>query len=147
MATTWIILADESVARIINACSLNEFKEIDRLDHPAGRLHNSDLTSDRPGRSFESTGTTRHSIAVKTPATDIEAQLFAREVVAYLDKARIENRVQRLYLVAPQRFLGFLRAEMQSPLEALVVEEVGKELTTIKPNEIKSHIYVTFGVE
>lgn len=147
MATTWILLADESVARIIEAHSLNDLREIGRIEHPSGRLHDADLTSDRQGRSYESFGSTRHAIAVKTTATELEAQLFAREIANFLERARTENRVQRVYLVASPNFLGLLRAQLQPSLEAIIVEGVGKELTHIKPEEIKNHLYITFGTD
>jgi protein required for attachment to host cells len=144
--TTWILLADESVARIIEARSLSDFREIGRIEHPAGRLHDGELVSDRPGRSYDSFSSTRHAIAAKTTATEIEAQLFAREIANFLERAHAEKRVQRIYLVASPNFLGLLRAQLHPSVESVVVESVGKELTTIHPEEIKNHIYITFGI-
>lgn len=66
----WVIVANSTYAKIYKAESNKSLKEISRFEHPASRLHEQDLVSSKPGRTFESVGPARHAVEPKTSAKD-----------------------------------------------------------------------------
>lgn len=140
MATTWIIAADESRARVLQVTGREQhLTEIEDLVNPAGRLQEKELVTDaEPRFSGRPDG---------GPASDREAQgvvdhsvnVFAREVGRYLDKARIESRYDQLVLVAPPKFLGALRKELHKEVEKLVADELPKDLAWFNAREIERY--------
>ena len=92
MATTWIIAADESRARVLQVLDREQrLTEIDDLVNPARRAQDRELQTDAEPRFNGSRG---------GPASDPERQgavehsvrTFAKDVGRYLDRARNEHR-------------------------------------------------------
>jgi len=138
MATTWIVAADESRARVLQVTGQRErLAEIDHLSNPEGRAQNRELETDAEPRFHGNPG----------PASDREAQgaveqsvrTFAKEVGRYLDKARLERRYDELVLVAPPKFLGALRKELGKEVEKLVAEELPKDLSWFNARELERY--------
>ena len=111
MFNRWFVVADSSRARIFSYNGVKaELSELDDLSHPESRLHESELTADLPGRSFDSAGQGRHAMEQPVSAKEQEARSFATQIAAYLDKACNENRLESLIVIAAPEFLGHLRA-------------------------------------
>src|SRR3954469_12433471 len=110
MATTWIVAADSSRARVLQVAGREQkLRGVQNLVNPEARLQDRDLQTDgeprfnghggvgRPGSSptggpssdRETKGAVEHSVEV-----------FAREIGQYLEKARNQHRFDRLHLVA-----------------------------------------------
>lgn len=153
MATTWIVAADESRARVLQVTGPKrddapQLTEIEDLLNPAGRSHDRDLQTDAEPR-FNGHGGVGKAGSGRTggPASDREAQgavehsvgVFAREVGRYLDKARLEQRFDQLVLVAPPKFLGALRKELGKEVEKLVSEELPKDLAGFNVRELERY--------
>mgnify|MGYP003504929667 FL=1 len=65
MSRIRIVVADQAEAVFYDSPSLQAApREVGRISDPAAHLHNRDLVSDRPGRSYESVGGARHAIAL-----------------------------------------------------------------------------------
>jgi protein required for attachment to host cells len=111
-------------------------QEIEALAHPAGRLHEGDLVSDKQGREHNGSGAGSHDMGHDSSARDEEADRFAAQVSDAVEQARIRNRFEKLYIVAAPAFLGLLRKHQSAPLKKLIVKEVSKNLTTHSPEEI-----------
>jgi protein required for attachment to host cells len=140
MATTWIVAADESRARVLQVTGQQQrLAEIDHLSNPEGRAQNRELETDAEPRFHGSAG----------PASDREAQgavehsvrTFAKEVGRYLDKARLERRYDELVLVAPPKFLGALRKELDKEVEKLVADELPKDLAGLSARELERYYF------
>jgi protein required for attachment to host cells len=139
MATTWIIAADESRARVLQVLDREQrLAEIEDLVNPAGRAQGRELQTDAEPRFNGSQG---------GPASDPERQgavehsvrTFAKEVGRYLDRARNEHRYDQLVLVAPPKFLGALRKELHKEVEKLVTDELPKDLSWFNAREIEKY--------
>ncbi len=139
MATTWIIAADESRARVLQVLDREQrLAEIEDLVNPAGRAQDRELQTDAEPRFNGSRG---------GPASDPERQgavehsvrTFAKEVGRYLDRARNEHRYDQLVLVAPPKFLGALRKELHKEVEKLVTGELPKDLSWFNAREIEKY--------
>jgi protein required for attachment to host cells len=139
--TTWIVVADRSRARILAAESpeANKLEEVVEFVHPASRLSRQDVVSDAPGR-FEAVAGGRHTGEPETDFKHETAEEFAHEIIAYLDKARLENAFDRVGLVSAPLFLGVLRDKMPRPMAHMVAWEVDRDYTQLKTNEIRKHL-------
>jgi len=139
MATTWIIAADESRARVLQVLDREQrLAEIDDLVNPAGRAQDRELQTDAEPRFNGSQGGPA-SDSERQGAVEHSARTFAREVGRYLDKARNEHRYDQLVLVAPPKFLGALRKELHKEVEKLVTEELPKDLSWFNAREIERY--------
>jgi protein required for attachment to host cells len=134
-ASTWILVADASVARLFTRRDDGSLDEVRTLAHTASRLSDAELTSDRPGRRA-GPGHTRGAAEDRTSAHHREEERFAAEVVREL----VEGGFDRLEIVAPPRFLGLLRAKMPKPLAARVEREVPKEFARLSARELAERL-------
>lgn len=143
MVKTWILVADSSRARLLQAEKANApLQELETLENPAARMRNQDLISTPPGRSFDSGGQGRHAMEQRDSPKHHEAVVFARRLAGRLEQGRGEGELQRLVLVAPPRFLGLLRDELGADLRRLVITEIDKDLTAIDVAELREHLPV-----
>jgi protein required for attachment to host cells len=137
MSDTWVVVADTSRARFFSAARpASPLVELQTLAHPASRLHEGDLVSDRPGRDRNS-GVGSHDVGTETEAKEEEAIRFAAEVCHALDSARIDGRLGKLYLVAAPAFLGLLRKQLTPPLQKLIAAEFPKNIARNDVDEIR----------
>lgn len=129
MKQTWIVVAESTRARIFSTKGAGKsLEEVADLSHPESRLHDRELSSDLPGRTFDSHGQGRHGMEQATRPKEQEAQAFAAEIVERLDQARHEGQFDALVLVAPPAFLGLLRSKLSKPTQDTVVSELNKNL-------------------
>jgi protein required for attachment to host cells len=150
MATTWIVAADESRARVLQvARPKQQLLEIEDLLNLEGRMQNRELITDAEPR-FSGHGGVGKPGASPTggPASDREAEtkvehsarLFAKALSRYLEKARVQRRFDELVLVAPPRFLGMLRKALDKDVEKLVARELPKDLSWFDARELESYV-------
>ena len=136
----WVLVADNSRARVFSARSSNSaLEEVDGFVHAASRLHDRDLTSDLPGRAFDSLGGGRHAMEQRVDPKDEQAIRFAEQLTAYLEDGRVHHRYDKLYVVAPPAFLGILR-DHYGHIAPLVSTEIDKHLTQCTPAELRQHL-------
>jgi len=97
----------------------------------------SDLKSDKPGRSFASSGGgVRHSIEPHHDYHKMEKHKFTVKVAHALDEAAAQRAFDGLILVAPKRSLGELRVLLSERVKGLLRQEVGKDLMASSPTEL-----------
>jgi len=135
---TWVIVADNAYARVFKLEKNRTLKEIETLVHPESRLHERDLVSDRPGRTFESNTVARRSLGQQTPPKKQEAINFAKLVSDYLDTATSNGVIERIYLAASPSFLGLLRQSLNKNTIQLIASEINKEITHLDISEIET---------
>ncbi|MDP2599782.1 MAG: host attachment protein [Deltaproteobacteria bacterium] len=125
---TWIIVAEASRAKLFETDNNGaDLRMVHEFRHPDSRKKTGDLTSDKPGRAFDSVGRGRHA-EEKGDAHVREQQVFAHELAVFLDKARSDKRFDHLMIMAGPRFLGELRQSISIPLKKCVTKEVDKDL-------------------
>jgi len=141
MAQTWIVVADSARARIF---SLNKkagrLEEVQELIHPRSRLSDEELTTDKPGRSFDSAGQGRHAMGESVEPKEQEALKFSTELADALDRARSQNQFNQLVIIAAPAFLGVLRKKLSVPTTRLVAKAIDKELTRLDAADIHEHV-------
>lgn len=127
MGGIWVVVAESARARIFSLAGPGgKATEIADLSHPEARLHDAELASDAPGRSYDSHGEGRHGMEPSTPPKDREARRFADEIARCVDEGLTEDRFESLVLMAPPRFLGLLRQALSPAARSAVAAEVGK---------------------
>ncbi len=132
-----IVVADRSEARFYDSLRPGaSLTLVRRIDDPLARVQDQEILADRPGRVFDHApavsgrrgAVPRHDTSGERRPRKHQATLFARRVVAELDSAQQEKRVDRIALIAPPAFLGLVRSEMSKELRGCVVIEVPKNL-------------------
>jgi protein required for attachment to host cells len=143
MATTWILVAHQAGARIFeNHGPGKGISLVDEVDHPEGRARDSELESDRPGRSFRknSSDPRRAAMSRAEGPRDRAVADFARELAGKLQQARASNSYERLVLVAPPKFLGLLRGALDDSTASLVVGSIDKDLAMSGDDVLIQHL-------
>jgi protein required for attachment to host cells len=140
MSTNWIIVADQSKARIFTVASpRGALLEVAELDHPEARERTQSLTTDRPGRSFDSAGKGRHAMGTSVEPGEQETIRFAAQIADYVRTAYNQGRCNQLLLVAGPHFLGLLRAEFNG-LNGMQIDVIDKNLGQYDAREIRKHL-------
>jgi protein required for attachment to host cells len=141
MNNTWILVAHRGGARLFENTGVGKgMNLLHDIPHPAGRLKNKDIGADKPGRSFDSRGQSRHSLGKEQDPASHVAEQFAKQLGTILDNGRSHHRYAKLVLVAEPRFLGNLRAALSHPTAALVKATVDKDLGGVDPHNIPKHL-------
>lgn len=144
--TIWFVVTDSARAHFYN---VNEgvtglLHIPNDLADPDARLPARDLKSDKPGRSFASSGGgERHAIEPHHDYHKMEKHKFILAVAEALDKAAAAGQFDELVLVAPSRSLGELRAALSHQVQARVAAELGKDLTKHPSDELWEHLKAT----
>jgi len=136
-----IVVADQAEAIFYDAPTLSAVpKEVARISDPLARLHDRDFGTERPGRTHESMGATRHSIQREETPRRTEAVRFARRIARRLDDARRNDEFEQLVVVAGPSFLGLMREELSGPTRARVAREIHKDLVHSTPEVLAQRL-------
>lgn len=143
MASTWVVVADRAKARFFSfdaADAKADFREIVDFPNPDGRLSAWELGEERSPSTHDRMGHGRHAIEPHTAPEDKVAHRFAAVLADALERGRIEHRYEAVVLVAPPRFLGQLKGELNPQVLRHVAAEVDKDLCTASPAVIRQAI-------
>ncbi|PXX11852.1 protein required for attachment to host cells [Nitrosomonas ureae] len=141
MTKIWVLVANSGNATLFTADSPTaSLTELMNFDNPSARVKQMELSSDRPGRSFDSHGEGRHAMAVEVEPKEQEQIRFAKLIVDRLEQGRVENAFERLVVVAAPTFLGLLRAHFNAPLSSLLSMEIDKDYTALRPEELRTRL-------
>jgi len=148
MDTTWIVSADAGRARIFSESNPSKpLLDIEDMVNSAVRLRDSEINTDAGG--VQAAGKSPHSTGGALPnnqyqpATTPEqhsAEIFARNISAYLVQAQREGKFQKLALVAAPKFLGVLRVELDPRLKELVSVEINKDYSHSNAHQLQEQI-------
>jgi protein required for attachment to host cells len=145
--TTWILIADGARARIF--ANLGPGKGIEAVDggtFEGDHRPDREIMSDKPGRSFESVGDTRHAYeSHHDPHRELK-RTFSHELAALLDEKLAAKAYDRVVLVAPPATLGDLRSALSEPVRAVVYAELDKDLTKTPAAELPKHLGAVLAV-
>ena len=140
MSKLWVVVADQSKARIFTVADPHgELLDVGELEHPEARDREQTMTSDRPGRGFDSQGQGNHAMG-STDAPGKQGTLrFVKQVADHVQTAHNEGRCNRLLLVAGPPLLGLLRDNLKT-LSGLKISEIDKNLGQYDAREIRKHL-------
>ena len=139
----WILAADSSRARIFEQGAAHEsITEIEDYANPRGRADNRELVSDAAGRRFGGKeGSHGHAFATSAEdQVDHQVELFAKDTCEYLRKAHASHRYEKLWLIAPPKFLGLIRQNLAAEVRKAVQKEIPKEISWFDGKEMQNYL-------
>src|SRR5690554_5764105 len=139
-----ILIADQARARILmSETRASSPMEISDLVNPQGRAHEGDLitgetgtTSGRPHIDHAN----YHPTYTENNALERAAEEFAININTELERLIRSHHPARIHVIAPPKFLGLLRAKRSKPVQALIEEEITKDISKLSLNEIREHL-------
>lgn len=141
MGKTWILVAHRSGARLFeNRGPGKGLDLVQSVEHPAGKLKNKEINSDKHGRSFDRRGRGRHAYSTEQDAVNHVAEQFAKQLSGMLEEGRTHQRYAHVVLVAEPRFLGNLRAALSPQSAAMVRATLDKDLGSIEARDLPRHL-------
>lgn len=164
MDTVWIVVAHHSGARLFKRARFrsgdrsfrragesplprfrNGVRCIKTWDHPEGRLHDRELSSDLPGRAFSSIrmrggSGVKHAYTKNESPSEHAVENFAVKLARELDRSRGRGDFDYLVLVAEPSMLGMLRNHMSSLTEKSVLHSLSKNLSNANESEVALHV-------
>jgi protein required for attachment to host cells len=135
----YVVVADRGVARIFST----SFK-MDTLDlvieeaNPSGRKLRSDVESDRPGRTSNSSGHI-HALGNEYSAERHDDEQFAKHICELLGKEHQQKKFSELMIAAPPHFLGALRHHLDASCRKALSATVDKDLLHADNADIVGH--------
>lgn len=140
MQNIWILTAGNAGAIIYTSKGgKGELSEHKRFKHPEGRLHDRELTSDLPGRVYDSSGEGRHAMEQSVDPKKQQSIAFAKELADCLHQACNAGECSKLYVAAPPAFLGVLRGHYSKPVQQALAMELNSNLVGLGVDEVRGH--------
>lgn len=131
---THALVADSGLARLMRVTGPLRHRVMDQVEtfeRPSAHLAAHELTTDRTGRVFESSGRggtnathTRHGVASDYDPHTVEIEHFVKRIVQRLEALHRAGELNAWVLIAEPRLLGVLRAHLPSDLHKLIVHEI-----------------------
>jgi protein required for attachment to host cells len=138
--TLWIIVADGEHVRFVQPDASNMLRTVSSLDSASAHLRSRDIGSDRPGRSFESSGSTHHAVGQRHDLHTMEKEKFVRLVGEQINESSGRGEFDELLLVAPVRALTELRKVLDPATAAKLVGALEKDLVKTPDHELWPHV-------
>jgi protein required for attachment to host cells len=149
--TTWVVVADESIARFLELPDQGNLKEIETLEDADARSAGAELRDDAQGRRAPSVsggvgGAPTLGVGMVTASAGEselhkEAVTFARQVADRLREHHRQHRFTLLRLVAAPRFLGLLRRRLDPALLNALTADLDKDLTHTSAAELTRRLF------
>ncbi len=139
---TWILIADAGRARVLQ--NMGPGKGTTAVDGLASESalpsSTNEIVADRQGRSFESTGSTRHPMEPRTDPREQMKRSYLEMLADQLDGKLQAGAFDRLVVVAPPQALGILRAAFSDRVRSAVSGELAKDLTKTPDHDLGAHL-------
>jgi protein required for attachment to host cells len=134
--TSLIVVADSQKAKIFakTGHKKSEFNLICDIDAEL------DVTHDKPGRTFNSTGSIRHAIEPHTDRRQVEKHDFATKISKTLFDMNKEQPCDDLILLASHKMLQELEDTLSNELKQKVTHKLAKNLIEFNNDEIREYI-------
>jgi protein required for attachment to host cells len=131
MTTTWILVADEAIARILEKPRKgSELKPVEEFTDPDAHAREGELHNGPHGRRTGAGGGGKPQATVSAGDSERHqhARLFAARIAQRLLECRREKRFDAIHIVAAPRLLGYLRHEFHAELSDVIVDTLDKDL-------------------
>lgn len=137
---TWYLIADAAHARVLVSSANNgPLLVVPEFSLAASLPRSSAVGFDRPGRTHESVGSTRHALQPKSDPHRRMKRDFAKLIADKLDAAAAIHAFDRLVVAAPPTMLGDLRQEFSQHVTERVIAEVAKDLAKLPDHALMAH--------
>jgi protein required for attachment to host cells len=136
------VTADAARARIFEAHNHERaLHEVEEFVNPKAQQQDRDINTSPHGRYFNHAGGPQGNTAEpRVDAVTHEMELFAKDVSAYLEKARNAHRYDKLRVIAAPKLLGLMRQNLSKEAMKLVEDEVPKDISWFDKREIEQYL-------
>lgn len=143
MKTTWVLVADEAIARILEKPRKGDLVPVEELTDPDAHAKESEMHHGQHGRraAFGGNGGTQAVVSASDSERHQHAQAFAARIARRLADGRNEKRYDALHLVAAPRLLGYLRKTLDPNVAATVVSSLDKDLVQESNAELTQRLF------
>ncbi len=138
--TLRIVIADGEHVRFVQPDVDNVLRTIGSLDSASAHLRSRDIGTDRPGRSFESSGGAHHAVGPRHDLHELEKQRFVHLIGEQISAASERGEFDELLLVAPPRALSELREALNAATQVKLVGTLEKDLVKTPDHELWPHL-------
>lgn len=140
MNPDWILIADASRARLLQQEGDKPIAQLQTFEHPASRLHSSELGDDDRGRqrSDRLFGASAYEAHIEPQRK--EHLRFARELADALEEGALHGRCRSVRVFAPSPFLGELKGQLGDATQRLLVGSHDLDLSCVGIAEIGRRI-------
>ena len=128
--TTWVVVADEAIARILERPRNGaDLVPVEELTDPAAHAKESELHRGPHGRRAGGGGSNpQATVSAGDSERHRRAHLFAARIAQRLAEGHRTKRFDELHLLAAPRLLGCLRGELDANVAAAVVGTLDKDV-------------------
>jgi len=141
MSKIWIVVADESMARIFSTSkSTDPLLEIDSVSSFEAHSREQDLVSDKQGRHSSGPGKRKHVMSEIITHKEQYAINFSKQLSELLEKNQQSKSYTKLIIIAAPHFLGLLRKKLTKGVNDLISLEINKDLTMLDSDLIREHL-------
>ncbi len=145
MDVKWLVIANARKAKVYSFVYLNRgLKLVTEMDHPENTLKEHDVVTDRHGRYQAQGGLSGGVYGEDYSAKETNLEKTAKELMAWLDKARMAHKYTALIMAAPPHYMGLLKKNMSKPLEALLHRTVSKDLVRVPEHKLSEAVAQEF---
>jgi len=142
---SWLVVADASQATFYKYTDNGkDLEALTGLGNSLGRQQDQDIVTDRPG-VMSGGGSNIHgkdAMRVETTPADKAKEDFTKELVERLDKARKEDKLESIDIIAEPQVMGLIRQNCSSQLAKLIdrtASKNGSQMTTQELLDVIKH--------
>ena len=117
---TWIAVVGGHKSYLFEKTKKAEISLIQEIHADLDEQH------EKPGRTFNSTGNTRHAIEPHTDRREVERQDFSKRILENLSEGLKQNKFEKLILIAEPKMLGILNQHLDKNLASKIQESFPK---------------------
>jgi protein required for attachment to host cells len=138
---TWVLIADARRARVFETRGKGSgLTPVQGMALDAELLPSHELGTDRPGRTFESVGSTRHALEDTADLHREQKRKFAQLIARAVHERHAAKSFDRLVVVAPAVTMGDLRTALPDDVKAITTAELVADLTKTPVAELPAHL-------
>lgn len=129
MKTTWLVVADEAIARILELPEEGgDLVPVEELTDPDAHAAEKEMHRSPHGRRAGGGTVGQATVSAGDSERHQHAQVFAGRIAERLLQCMQENRYDVLHVIAAPRLLGYLRQALHPTVAAVVASEQDKDV-------------------
>jgi protein required for attachment to host cells len=144
MNNVWVLVCDAARARVFAVSEEAPWHQLEAFHHDESRNKDSELVSDRAGRSSARGGSVHHNaLSPSSAPKELESEHFVQTLTAFLEQGVDAHRFHRWVLVAPPHFLGLVKGALSSELQKRLLATMDKDLSALPSEELAARLHET----
>ena len=129
MKTTWTLVADEAIARILELPpEAGDLMPVEELTDPGAHAREGEMHHAPHGRRASGGAAAQATVSASESERHQHAQDFAARIAERLTQCQREGRFAALHIMAAPRMLGYLRKALDANVSAVVASELNKDV-------------------